>query len=114
MTSILMPWPDKLLSPNAVAHWGTKAHLKKIQKSAWHVLALNAHGIRGATKFRMTFHPPDRRIRDMDNIIASMKSAIDGLALAAHVDDSQFRIEWPTELSEPIKGGQILVEILPI
>ena len=113
MTSILMPWPDKLLSPNARVHWARKSKCKRSQKDIWYLKSFYAYGINGATKFRMTFHPPDKRKRDIDNIIASTKNGIDGLALAAGVDDSQFRIEWPTELSEPVKGGQILVEILP-
>ena len=114
MTSILMPWPHKMLNPNTVvSHWRVRVRLKKYQKLSWFYFANTFPEIRGANKFRMTFNPPDKRRRDLDNIIASLKSGLDGLALAAKVDDSQFRIEWPTELSEPIKGGQILVEILP-
>jgi crossover junction endodeoxyribonuclease RusA len=68
----------------------------------------------GALTARVTFNPPNKRRRDVDGVIASLKACIDGIADAIGLDDSMFRIAWPEEFSEPVKGGQILVEILPI
>jgi len=61
---------------------------------------------------RVTYHfyPPDRRSRDDDNIIASLKHARDSIAKALEVDDKQFRMQAPV-WHEPVPGGKIEVEI---
>lgn len=58
----------------------------------------------------ITFHPPDKRRRDRDNNLASIKSAIDGIALALEIDDSNFDY-GAVKKGEPIKGGKIVVRI---
>jgi Holliday junction resolvase RusA-like endonuclease len=58
---------------------------------------------------RVTFYPPDRRRRDDDNMIASFKSARDGLADALGVDDRCFAPHYV--FADPVDGGQIVVEI---
>lgn len=35
--------------------------------------------------------PPDHRERDRDNLLASMKAGLDGVASALQIDDSRFR-----------------------
>jgi crossover junction endodeoxyribonuclease RusA len=44
----------------------------------------------------MRFCPPDKRKRDLDNLLARMKAGLDGLADALGVDDTIFRpaVEW--------------------
>ncbi len=59
----------------------------------------------------LTFYPPDRRIRDQDNLIASMKSGLDGLADALKVDDSNFRVTF--DISDDI-GGMVKVSVTPL
>ena len=46
------------------------------------------------------FHKGDRRRRDQDNLIASMKASLDGVADALGVDDNLFDIkaEFPDEV----------------
>jgi crossover junction endodeoxyribonuclease RusA len=46
----------------------------------------------------------------MDNMLASMKSGLDGLADAMGVDDSRWKISM--EVSDPKKGGCVLVQIM--
>jgi crossover junction endodeoxyribonuclease RusA len=58
-----------------------------------------------------SFHPPTRRRTDLDNVIASCKSLIDGISCALGVDDSQLAMRFPERLSEPVKGGAIVVEV---
>ena len=36
------------------------------------------------------FYPPDKRKRDIDNMLASSKAGIDGIAQAIGIDDSIF------------------------
>lgn len=60
-------------------------------------------------KIRLLFSPPDKRRRDIDNMLASMKASLDGIALAIGCDDVEF---CPVILDRapPEKGGSVLVE----
>ena len=40
---------------------------------------------------KITFFTPDNRKRDLDNLLAAMKPALDGMARAIGVDDALFR-----------------------
>ena len=56
----------------------------------------------GKIPIEITFYPPDRRHRDADNMVASIKAGLDGLADALKVNDRQF---LPTfKFSDEIKG----------
>lgn len=111
--SLYLPWPDKRLSPNARVHWTALARAKKDAKKWAYHCALEA-GLRNidATKVsvRYTFSPPTLRRRDQDNLIASMKAAADGIAMAIGIDDSQWQIAvspcGPVE-----KNGMVKVDI---
>lgn len=46
---------------------------------------------------KLTFYPPNKKRRDLDNVYASMKSAVDGMCQGLNIDDSQIRrvtLEW--------------------
>lgn len=109
---IILPWPDKSLSPNARLHWSKKAKAAKVQRqiAGWETV-VSGHKIiwEGPIHLKITFYPPDMRCRDMDNLSASMKSAFDGIADALKVNDSRFRHHlW---LGLPVKGGSVTVEV---
>ena len=94
MTTITLPWPPKQLSPNARIHWSTRARHAKAYKAACYAIARQA-GLTtpypaGKIALRLDFYPPTRVRRDLDNLLASMKAGIDGVALALGVDDSRF------------------------
>lgn len=115
MMQISLPWPDKSLSPNARVHWSKKAKTTKLAREyAWAVTlnanAPNPHFQRASV--RMTFCPPDKRRRDLDNCISSTKAARDGIADALGIDDSKF--ECGFAFGEPVKGGAVLVTIQSI
>lgn len=117
---IKLPWPHKELSPNSRAHWGARAR-RTASARRFAAYACKAHhrfdNIKDAdcTGYKLTFgfFPPDRRRRDLDNIQASMKASIDGIADALGVDDSAFEIEWPTHWGEVTKNGVVAVFISP-
>ena len=115
MIRFTLPWPPKGLSPNARNHWAKTAKLKRAYREACRWQAIGQEGAKfdaGAVlSVRLTFHPPDRRKRDWDNLIASMKSGLDGLADALGVDDSRWRISF--DVSEQI-GGMVKVEVQPM
>lgn len=93
--TIFLPWPDRKLSPNARGHWSTVARAKKRAKHDACYATMDA-GLRkidaDAITVRVSFYPPDRRPRDIDNCIASMKAAFDGIAWAVGVDDSKWTL----------------------
>lgn len=110
--TITLPWPDKRLSSNSRAHWRSKADATKKARTSAHYIALAAKVQRDpCARLVFHFHPPDKRRRDMANMPQAMKAYIDGIADAMGCDDNGFRVQWPEEWSEPIKGGAVVVEI---
>ena len=110
---IMLPWPPKELSPNARVHWAVKNRAVKLYRDncAW---LTKAAGVRvdweGTVHVWITFFPPDRRHRDMDNCISSGKSLFDGVAQAIGVNDKRFRIH-PHLSDEVVKGGSVVVRL---
>jgi hypothetical protein len=112
MITISLPFPDKTLNPNKRHHWSTVAKAKAKARSDAHALALKA----GARLFNakrvsvaVTIVPPDNRVRDTDNIFASLKSAFDGVAMAIGVDDSRWA--FSIERKPARAPGEIILEI---
>jgi crossover junction endodeoxyribonuclease RusA len=95
---VILPWPPSTLSPNSRAHWRTLASAKAAYRRACWALTREALGVdfprplSGMVDVALEFVPPDRRLRDLDNCIASMKSGLDGLADAIQIDDRRFRL----------------------
>ena len=72
---------------------------------AWHWDAGNCEG----AHVTLCFCPPDRRRRDLDNLLASFKQGIDAISEAMGVDDSKF--SYTLTRGEPVKGGVVQVTI---
>jgi crossover junction endodeoxyribonuclease RusA len=110
-----LAWPVRTLNPNEKPHWARKAKAVKSARTAAFYATRAVTTIKPNWKgaaLSVTFCPPDKRRRDEQNCIISAKALIDGIADALGVDDSQFRITYA--MGEPIKGGSVRVEILPI
>lgn len=60
---------------------------------------------------RIDFYPPDRRIRDDDNLIASFKSGRDGLALAWGIDDHRIRVAGARLHETPTPNGCVRITV---
>ena len=93
MNEVVFGWPPKELSPNSRVHWAKKSKIVKQYRQACWALAMEAKLVIPADekiKIHITFYPPDRRHRDYDNMISSVKAAIDGLADALKVNDKRF------------------------
>lgn len=109
-----LPWPDRRLSPNAREHWSTTSKYKRAYRGRCKTLGQSVGiqalaGSENAISVHLTFFPPDKRARDWDNMLASMKSGLDGLADAMGVDDSRWKLGF--EVSESVKGGVVLVQV---
>jgi crossover junction endodeoxyribonuclease RusA len=119
MTRIELPYPAKELSPNARGHWAKQARFKKgarqlacctAKEASWHTWP---HWTRGGpppqAQITITFCPPDKRRRDLDNAIASFKASQDGIADALGIDDSNWAVSY--RFGEVVKGGRVIVEL---
>ena len=97
--TVELPWPSADLSPNARIHYMAHARAKKTAKNhawGWTKAAMGPLGIAakswiGPVAVNITFHPEMNRARDLDNMQARMKAALDGMALALGIDDTHFR-----------------------
>lgn len=110
---IFLPWPDRKLSPNARLHWAALSRIKRRAKNEafWLTKQAGLGKIEAESiSVRYVVFPPDRRTRDQDNIIASLKAYADGIAEAIGVDDSKWNISiaprGPVE-----RNGMIKVEL---
>ena len=115
MLRVVLPWPPRVLSPNSrPTHWAVLAKAKRAYRFACHAEA-RAGGCSWVfdpddrLHVRLTFVPPDRRRRDMDNMIAAMKSGLDGLADALGVDDNRWTLTCA--IDEANIGGMVRVEV---
>jgi len=111
---ITLPWPDKKLSPNARGHWATKSKAKAMARRTAFALALEA-GWRtawpeGRLHVWIDGYAPDKRKRDHDNFLSSLKAALDGIAQAMQVDDSRF-VPHPFIKEEVRPKGEVRVRI---
>jgi crossover junction endodeoxyribonuclease RusA len=115
MITITLPWPDtKKLSPNARVHWAVKHKAAKEANSLGYWEAYKAWDT--DKKFgdsivaQYTLHPPDKRRRDLDNLLSSLKHATDGVFVAIGADDSciqQTIVEW----GDVIRGGRVTLRL---
>ena len=114
MIEVTLPWPPKTLSPNARLHWAALAKAKK----AYRTECFMQMRIAGATTksfpvgaklaVDLQFVPPDKRQRDQDNMLAAMKSGLDGIADCLGIDDRHFKTTF--DVTEAI-GGMVRVKI---
>lgn len=107
-----MPWPAlRGLNPNHRAHWAAKHRAKQSLRAAW-AWEATKQGARKLDHKRLsislTFVPPDRRARDVDNMLSSCKAGLDGLADVLGVDDRYWSIKMT--VADEI-GGFVRVEV---
>ena len=113
MIELTLPWPDKALSPNSHLHWRSKQAARVLARDSALIAALET-GERldpnAELKLTVTMRPPDRRRRDADNLLSSLKISIDSVCRAVGVDDSQIKrivLEW----GGVVKGGQVVLRL---
>ncbi len=94
MIKITLSFPHRNLNPNVAKgrHWSTVSTLKSAARKEGYFLALEKkHAFyEHSIPLAITFCMSDRRKRDADNLLASIKSALDGVADGLGVNDSQF------------------------
>ena len=113
MNAVTFGWPPKELSPNARVHWSKKSKAAKAYRLDCFYLAKEARITAresGPISLHIEFVPPDRRGRDLDNMLASIKSGLDGLAEALKVNDNRFTLTL--SVADRI-GGMVQIEVGP-
>jgi crossover junction endodeoxyribonuclease RusA len=111
--TLIFPWPYKGLSPNDRPHRMELARIKKRYRSAcgWTAVSQGAGPMKAeALKVHLVFYPPTNRNRDEDNLVAAMKSGLDGLADVLRVDDSRWKLTHEIA-PQLLAGGMVRVEI---
>jgi len=118
MIEIVLGWPPSDLSPNARLHWAKLARAKKHYRQA--CLSVTKEQLKKYPNYNelperlvleMTFIPPDRRSYDRDNLVARMKSGIDGLSDALRINDKRFNTVIST-MDQDYLGGFVKIRIL--
>lgn len=108
--TILLPWPPTALSPNSRSHWAVKAKAAKSYRTVCWALARGITVPKGSfIELGLEFCPPTRTRRDLDNLLARMKSGLDGIADAMGTDDSYFRPSL--RMGEPVPRGCVNVTV---
>ena len=94
---ITLPFPNADLNPNRAhgRHWGALAKLKKDARLQAYletrkVLNGKKNAFSGLISLTLTFAMEGYRKRDADNLLASAKSALDGVAEGLGINDRDF------------------------
>jgi hypothetical protein len=90
---ILLPYPAPPLWPNKRAHWAKKARETKKHRAWAHGAALAAKPSADGEPIpvRITLYPkPKGPAPDKDNVVASAKAYLDGIAEAMGINDRAF------------------------
>lgn len=111
--NVTLPWPPSALRPNASSPgaWRRKQAAAKAYRAQCLPLCRTAlHRPDYSTvHVHMDFAPPDRRRRDLDNMLASFKHGLDAVSEAIGIDDSDFSLSL--RKVEPVKHGAVHVEV---
>jgi len=94
-----LPFPASELMPNRKngrSHHASNAAKIKAREDAFLATKADPAHIKfnhteGAIPVSIVYCPPDKRRRDLDNLLAASKASLDGMANAMGVDDTRFR-----------------------
>ena len=91
---VVLAWPPRACQPNSNAHPHTRSTARRLQRgqAAAATLLLDDLPAADVLQAELLFVPPDRRRRDLDNLVASMKGAIDGVFDEQGRDDHAIRV----------------------
>ena len=116
--TIALPAGLKLLNLNDRGHWAARYRRSQDLKKAACVMALKAKVPRlGRVSVVAEYQPPDRRHRDADNPVASVKAAIDGIVAAGVLpsDESPRYVESVTcRIGQPYPKGRLVLYVTEV
>lgn len=123
--SCTLKWPPSTLSPNKRLHWARVAKEKRLYREECRLESVKViNGEKGGENVKKNVHsserlhlflsfiPPDKRQYDRDNLVARMKSGIDGVADALSINDVKFHYVTAEMVDcRPIKPGFVMLRI---
>lgn len=124
-----MPYPPAALSPNRRLHRLERAKVVADYRRVTQLIARQALGAGrergrergesgrpvGPAVLVVTVHPPDHRRRDLDNVLAALKAAIDGLVDGGVLADDRTE-SVPVVIvrrGEAVPGGAVVIQVQP-
>lgn len=115
MLRLILDLPPRELSPNARVHWARKAKaVKQYRTMAWIVARNETRAKRlewNSAEVRAVFLLPDKRRRDPDNLMASLKAAFDGIVDAHVLTDDRALIIYPPVLMVDRENPRVEIEL---
>jgi crossover junction endodeoxyribonuclease RusA len=107
-----LPWPPKELSPNSRKDRRGTTEKRRKYRHDWFWICKQAKAqITPDAHLSITFHAPDERRRDLDNMLSSIKYGLDGLAEASGVDDYGWSLS--IRRGEKVQHGCVMVHVNP-
>lgn len=126
---VIVSWPAKELSPNWRGHWAVKAREKRWARAGaasaarGAIATLVSHGKLAFMQRKLFWknatalcvcYAKDRRRRDRDNLLASLKATFDGLVDAWVLEDDAGLIHLPLEIKLDRENPRVEITIKPI
>jgi len=111
VNSVLLPWPHAALSPNARAHWRAKHKAASDARYKASVIGSGRKRLQNPVCAVVPLVATNRR-RDLDNVLAGLKSALDGLTDAGWWKDDSLISSYhlvPSVYSKKWKVNMIVV-----
>ena len=103
-------WPNRALSPNArIDRRAVTAPRKAANVEGWAEAKRLGVTVPADAHLEVTFYPPNAQRRDLDNLLASIKPHLDGIARASGVDDAGW--SFTIRKGEPVKGGAVAIRV---
>lgn len=114
MNHVDFPWPPRELSPNSRTDRRHTTNIRRGYREACWGLTLASCMDNALTHVDITFHPPDARKRDLDNMLGAIKYGLDGMALALGVDDYNWSLSIRRGDKDPARKGYVRVMLTNI
>ena len=101
MTTIRLPYTKPPLNLNDRMHWRRKAQIVKAVRSYVGGMAIYMKPYQ-TVRVELHYVPRDKRRRDADNLVATLKPCLDGLVDAGVIaDDSPEYVTWTVHIDAP-------------
>lgn len=111
MTTIRLPYTKPPLSLNDRMHWRKRAQIVKALRSYVGGMAIYMAPYR-PRHVELHYVPRDKRRRDADNLVATLKPCLDGLVDAGVIeDDTPEFVTWSVHIDPPSTDPHLYLEV---